>query len=136
LRTRALRGVFASTGAQALALVLRTGSIMLLSRLVAPRDFGLVAMATATTGFLQLFRDFGLSTASVQRATVTTEQVSALFWINLGAGAGLAALSVGAAPGLAHFYGEPRLTVITAVLASGFVFNGAALQHRALLQRQ
>ena len=116
--------------------MLRTGSMIVLSRLLLPRDFGLVAMATAVTGFLSLFRDFGLSSASVQRTGVTDDQVSTLFWINLLVGATLAASCVAIAPGLARFYGEPRLLQITLALGVGFLLNGSAVQHRALLQRR
>ena len=136
LRRRTVRGAVASTASQILALVLRTGSMIVLSRLLLPRDFGLVAMATAVTGFLSLFRDFGLSTASVQRTAVSEAQVSTLFWINLLVGAVLAAACVGAAPVMVRFYDEPRLLEITLALASGFLLNGAAVQHRALLQRR
>ena len=44
-------------------------------------------MVTALTGVLNLFRDFGLSTATVQRTTITDAQLSTLFWINLLVGA-------------------------------------------------
>jgi len=42
----------------------------------------LLSMVTAFTGVLSLFRDFGLSSATVQRATITEEQISTLFWIS------------------------------------------------------
>ena len=45
-------------------------------------------------------------------------------------------LCAAAAPAIARFYGEPRLFLITLAFATGFAFNGATLQHRALLQRQ
>ncbi len=136
LRGRTVRGALASTLAQVANIALRTGSIVLLSRLLLPRDFGLVAMATSVTGILSLFRDFGLSTASVQRADVTRDQVSTLFWVNLVAGVALTALCAGLAPLLVQFYGEPRLLGVTIALSTAFVLNGATVQHRALLQRQ
>jgi O-antigen/teichoic acid export membrane protein len=110
-------------------------SMIVLARLVAPRDFGLVGMVTAFTGFLGLLRDGGLSMAAVQRATITDDQTSTLFWINLAVGGILAALCGLAAPVLVRFYGEPRLLGIAIVIGLGFIFNGAAIQHRALLQR-
>jgi PST family polysaccharide transporter len=110
--------------------------MMVLSRLLLPRDFGLVAMVTAVTGFLALFRDFGLSTASVQRTEVTEAQISTLFWINLAVGVILALGCAAIAPVLVSFYREPRLFQITLALAAGFLLNGAAVQHRALLQRR
>jgi PST family polysaccharide transporter len=93
-------------------------------------------MVTALTGVLNLFRDFGLSAASVQRASVTEEQTTALFWVNILVGTVLAAATVASAPLLAAFYHEPRLYWITVALASGFIFNAAGNQHSARLQRQ
>jgi PST family polysaccharide transporter len=109
--------------------------MIVLARLLVPRDFGLIAMVTAVTGFMAFFHDFGLSMASIQRVTVTREQISTLFWVNLGAGACLAGGCVALAPVLVWFYREPRLLFITMTLGAGFLCNGAAVQHRAILQR-
>ncbi len=109
---------------------------MVLGRLLDPKDFGLVGMVTAVIGVLNLLKDFGLSTATVQRATVSRDQLSTLFWINLLVGTFLGALSLAMAPALAAFYHDPRIVAVTAVMAAGFLFNGAGVQHSALLQRQ
>ncbi len=136
LRERAIRGGFARVSAQTIFFVLRVGSLMVLARLLDPKEFGLVGMVTAFTGVLNLFRDFGLSTATVQRATVTEEQISTLFWVNIVAGMLLTLLLSVFAPIIAGFYHEPRLFWVTIVLATGFLFNAAGVQHSALLQRQ
>jgi O-antigen/teichoic acid export membrane protein len=136
LKERTIRGGFARLCAQVASLLLRVGSLMVLARLLGPKDFGLVGMVTAFTGVLELFRDFGLSSAAVQRTTVTDEQVSTLFWINVSVGALLGLLAVAIAPAIAAFYHEPRLVRVTTVLAAGFLFNAAGVQHSALLQRQ
>lgn len=136
LRARTLRGGLARVCAQAANLLLRVGSLAILARLLEPKDFGLVGMVTALTGVLNLFRDFGLSAATVQRAKVTEEQTSTLFWINIIVGTMLAAAVSGLAPVFATFYHEPRLYWVAIVLASGFLFNAAGIQHSALLQRQ
>jgi O-antigen/teichoic acid export membrane protein len=122
-------------GAQAANFVLRFGSLMILARLLDPKDFGLLGMVTAFTGVLSLFRDFGLSSATVQRTTITEEQISTLFWINVLVGGVLAVLTIGSAPILANFYHEPRLLSVTLALAAGFLINALGVQHSALLQR-
>jgi len=109
---------------------------MVLARLLEPADFGLVNMVTVVTGVLSLFRDAGLSTVTVQRATISDGQVSALFWMNLAAGASLMALAVAMAPALVAFYHEPRLFRVSVVIGTGFLFSGASVQHAALMQRQ
>jgi O-antigen/teichoic acid export membrane protein len=136
LKERTIRGGSARMGAQAANFTLRVGSLMVLARLLNPKDFGLVGMVTAFTGVLSLFRDFGLSAASVQRASVTEEQTSTLFWINILVGGILAIVTVAFAPVVAAFYHEPRLAWVTSVLAIGFLLNGAGVQHSAVLQRQ
>jgi O-antigen/teichoic acid export membrane protein len=136
LKEKTIRGGFARLSAQGANFVFRLGSLMVLARLLGPQDFGLVGMVTAFTGVLGLFRDFGLSSASVQRVTVTEDQVSTLFWINILVGAILAVLALILAPVVAVFYHEPRLVWVTAVLATGFLFNAAGVQHSALLQRE
>ena len=136
LKTRTIRGGVAKVCSQAANFTVRIGSLMVLGRLLEPRDFGLVGMAMAVVGVLNLFKEFGLSTATVQRTHITNEQVSTLFWVNLLVGGILGLLTVAIAPILAMFYHEPRLVALTAVLSVGFLFNAAGVQHGALLQRQ
>src|SRR5512140_2258881 len=136
LKGRAIRGGFAKMWAQGAIFVLRLGSMMILARLLGPKEFGLVAMVTVVTGIFDLFRDAGLSTATIQRATITEDQVSTLFWIDGGVGGLLAAITAASAPILAAFYHEPRLFWITMALASGFIINAMGVQHGALLQRR
>jgi PST family polysaccharide transporter len=112
------------------------GSMVIMARLLAPEEFGIVGMVTAVTGVLGMFIDVGLSSVTIQRATISEAQISTLFWINMAVGALLGILSVAIAPALVAFYREPRLFWVTAALGIGFLFNGASQQHNALLQRQ
>jgi O-antigen/teichoic acid export membrane protein len=135
LKQKTVQGGVARLAAQAINFFVRLVSLMILARLLGPEDFGVVGMVTAFTGVLSLFRDFGLSAAAVQRATVTEQQTSTLFWINIVVGAFLALLTIAMAPFVAAFYHEPRLSAVTAVMALGFLFNAAGVQHSAVLQR-
>jgi len=135
LKHSMLRGGVAKLFGQGLNFALRVAFMVTLARLLSPRDFGLVAMATVITGIYGLFSTAGLSSATVQKASITDEQISTLFWINVLVGLALAAVSLVSAPVIAMFYEEPRLLPITAALAAGFVFTGLGVQHIALLQR-
>ncbi len=136
LKQKTIRGGTARLCALGAGSALRIVSVMTISRVLEPRDFGLIGMATAFTGVLSLFRDFGLSAVAVQRTTVTEEQSSTLFWINVMVGAILTALTIVVAPLIARFYHEPRLLAITSVIAVGFLINAVGVQHSALLQRE
>src|SRR5438067_11749751 len=118
LKAKTIRGGAARMMAQIANFVFRIGSVMIMARLLLPKDFGLVGMVTAFTGILNLFRDFGLSAASVQRLDVTDEQISTLFWINILVGLALGVLLAGMSPVIALFYHESRLVWIAIVLAS------------------
>jgi O-antigen/teichoic acid export membrane protein len=136
LKAKAIRGGIARLCAQGASFVLRLGSLLLLARLLGPKDFGLVGMVTAITEILTWLRDFGLSSAAIQRSTITDQQISTLFWINILLGALLALVVAAMAPAVAGFYHKPEPFGVTVVLAAGFLFNGAGVQHSALLQRQ
>jgi PST family polysaccharide transporter len=136
LKERSVRGSAVTMTAQVIKFFLQTGSTVILARLLTPKDYGLVAMVTVITAFVALFKEMGLSMATVQSASLSHAQVSTLFWINVAVGIILALiLSVGA-PAISWFYNEPRLTLIALALASTFVFSGLTVQHRALLRRQ
>ena len=136
LKEKTIRGGAARLASQVATLALRTASVVVLARLLDPKDFGLVGMVTAFTGVLAWFRDFGLSAAAVQRLDITKDQHSTLFWINVLFGALLALVTLAAAPAIAAFYHEPQLVWVAAVLGTAFLFNAVGIQHSALLQRQ
>lgn len=136
LKGHSVRGGAVTVGGQAVGFLLRLGSTAILARLLTPADYGLIAMATAVTGFVEMFKDAGLSVATVQRAEINHRQVSTLFWINLGLSVALTLLLAALAPGIAWFYDEPGLIWITLALAATFILGGLTIQHTALLQRQ
>ncbi|MBX6312968.1 MAG: oligosaccharide flippase family protein, partial [Isosphaeraceae bacterium] len=107
-----------------------------LSRLLAPDDYGLLGMAATLTAFLQAFADMGLSWATVRRGGLTRAQVDNLFWINAAAGVLLWGASALAGPALAAFFGRGELVGLAAALGATFALGGLAAQPAALLARQ
>ncbi len=136
LKGRTLRGGFAKLCGQAANFILRFGYIMILARLLSPEEFGLVAMVTVVTGVYELFTSAGLSSAMVQQATVTNQQISKLFWANLLVGVLLTLLCVATAPVLVRFFHEPRLLWVTIAMAPCFLLGALSVQHMAILQRE
>src|SRR5262245_29736908 len=55
---------------------------IVLARLLAPSDFGLVGMAAVITGFIEVFRDMGTAKAVIQRQHPSEALLSSIFWIN------------------------------------------------------
>ena len=136
VKWKSMRGGVVALGSQGVKLILQTGTVMLLARLLSPEDFGLTGMAATLTGFLGLFRDAGLGVATVQRREVSHEQLSTLFWINSTIGICLTMLMIVLAPAVTAFYGDPRLFWIVVVSGVVFLFSGLTAQHGALITRE
>lgn len=136
LKRRTVRGGTIAISAQVAKFVMQLGSNALLARILTPGDFGLIAMVTALTGLLEMFKDAGLSMATIQRVNITHAQVSILFWINVALSVVLMSVVAAFAPAIAWLYSEPRLTDIALVLAASMVFGGFTVQHQALLRRK
>ncbi|MGY1639797.1 lipopolysaccharide biosynthesis protein [Geodermatophilus sp. SYSU D00703] len=131
----AARGVLVALTGQGLRIGVQVLSVVLLSRLLGPTDYGLLAMVMAVIGVADVFRDLGLSTAAVQAPSLSVQQRSNLFWVNTGTGALLSVLAVAAAPLVEALYGRPELGAMTQALAAVFLLNGVATQYRADLTR-
>ena len=136
LKGRSVRGGAATVFGQGCHFLIQIGSTAVLARILTPADFGMIAMVLAVIGFASLFKDLGLSMATVQKINVTHEQISVLFWINVTISVLIAMITVGLSPVIAMFYGDPRLTSIGMVLSLSFVFGGLTVQHQAILRRQ
>jgi len=116
--------------------VLNFASLIVLARLLTPFDFGVVAMVSAITGFIEIFRDGGLSTATIQRAEINHAQISTLFWANIVLSLLVALVIWSMSPLIAWFYDRPELVAVTKACAVGTFLSGFGIQHSALLQRQ
>lgn len=82
-------------------------TIALLTRLLGPTAFGLVAAANAVVPFVLLLSDFGLSTYLVQADTADRRTVSTAFWLSAVTGLVLSVALLGASPLLASLLGVP-----------------------------
>ncbi len=85
---------------------------VILARLLAPADFGLLAMAMVIISLGRIFADGGTSNAVIHFRNHTGRQLSTLYWINIGAGLLLYAVLYVSAPFFAAFYGEQEVTRI------------------------
>src|SRR6201993_3952284 len=105
----ALRGGVAWVAMQYGNGVLQIAGAIVLARLLAPEDFGLVAIVTVLTSFAPLLIDFGLGDATTQRSKITRSQVSSLFWFSTAIGLAVAVAVTALSPLIATIYREPRL---------------------------
>ena len=135
LRQRTLAGIGWSGATQMVGQLFQFGFSVALARLLTPADFGLVGMIAVFTGFATSLADFGLGAAIIQKPSPSHSHLNSVFWLNIAAGTLLTVLFTGVAPLISGFYHEPRLTLLTAALASTFLLGSAGVVQNALLSK-
>ena len=135
LKERSVRSGAITLADQTLVTLIHMASVVVLARLLTPGDYGTVTMVTAVTGIVDLFRELGLSSATVRTRGITHDQVSNLFWINAGLGAAVTLVIAASGPILAWFYHKPQLTLVAVGISLTSVLSSLGTQHGALINR-
>jgi O-antigen/teichoic acid export membrane protein len=104
-------------------------------RLLSPSDYGLMAMAGLSIGFLMLIGDLGVGPVIVQASALKRPQLQALFGVAFLAYLLGAVVAFASAPVAAAFFAEPRLVAIVRALSLSFVFAGLYAVPQALVLR-
>ncbi len=136
LRQKAAQGVLWSViqkwGRAGISIV----TFVILSRLLGPEAFGLVALATVFTTFVEIFLDQGFSAAIVQRADLEPEHLDTAFWVNIFMGLLMTVGGLAASGLIASFFHEPRLTPVLHWLSITFLISALSSTQVAILQRK
>ncbi|MGD9832020.1 MAG: lipopolysaccharide biosynthesis protein [Piscinibacter sp.] len=109
---------------------------IILARVLAPQDFGVVAAATVAISFSEVFWFNGLSRALIQHPDDNPAAADAVFWINLALAAVLAVALLLAAPALAWFFGDPRVADVLRWLCLQIPLAAACSVMTALMQKR
>lgn len=136
LRGQAFSGLRWNAVSQAVQQGARFVIAIILARLLAPEQFGLIGMIYIFTGFAAVLGDLGLGAALVQRREIDDGHLTSVFWTSIVAGAALTGAFVAGAPLVAAFYNEPALRPLTTAIAFEFVLVSVGVVHRALMSRR
>ena len=136
LRQKALKGVVWSGariwGGQVISFVV----LLVLSRLIKPESFGLVAYASVFIAFIEIFLDQGFGDAIVQRAVLETGHLDTAFWTNLLAGILLTIACYASSGSIAEFFHQPQLTPLLHWLSLCLTVMGLSAVQQAILRRE
>jgi PST family polysaccharide transporter len=135
LAYKSVKGGIVTVGSTVVIFAINLARTIVLARLLTPFDFGLIGMVAVFISFASMFKDAGLSIATVQKDKIKPAQISTLFWINLFISTSLGIILIIAAPFISGFYKKPELTLVTIALAISFILGGLMIQHQALLKR-
>ena len=108
---------------------------VVLARILTPEDFGIVALTTTFTTILAVFMTSGLGISLIQKKDIDELDKSTALFANIGAGIILYAIVFFAAPYVASFYHQPRVTEVMRVLALTLVIGGLNSIQHALVSR-
>lgn len=121
-----------SWGNQAGGLVI----FFVLARLLEPKDFGLVGLATVFQAFVQVFLDQGFTAALIQRQTIEEEHLNTAFWTNISIGALLSLIGFASADFIAVGFKQVELIPILRAFSILFLINSFTGVQEALLTRE
>ena len=110
-------------------------TIAILTRLISPEDFGVVAAASTITPFVLLLADLGLSTYVVQEKQVDQRLLSTGFWYSVSTAMTLAAVLVVFAPVIASAFHLSEAAPVLRGLSLSVVFVVLGSVPSALLRR-
>ena len=128
LKHRTFSAVRWTTTAAVMRTLVQLAQVAVLARLLAPEDYGLMAMVAVALGFASVFSDLGVNSAYVQRQDVTLAQRSSLFWLNIAMGGGLTLLVLICSRLIAGFFGDARLTPLLMIASMHFVVSALGQQ--------
>ncbi len=132
----AYRGIFWSAISRVTSQLLQFTTLIILARLLDPKEFGLITSSVVVIGFLNIFRDLGISSAIIQKASISEELINTLFWVVLLIGISLNLLLFLVAPQIADFYNAPKITDLLRVLSFSFTISSSTILHQSLLERE
>ena len=119
-----------------LAKALNFVTISILARFLVPENFGLIALATLTIGYLSVVNDLGLGAALIQRREKIEEAANVAFILNILTGILLTIATFFIAPYVAIFFKDTRVTIVLQYLGLTFLITAIGSVHNILLQRE
>lgn len=120
-----------TTGAKLVTFV----GLMVLARLLAPQEFGLLAFALAYIAYVETIGDLGTGAALIYWPDRRDEAAQVTFLVNLAAGIFWCALTYLLAPFIADFFNAPHGTPIVRALSFAFIVRHLGVTHEALLRK-
>lgn len=107
-----------------------------LATLLAPKDFGLIAIIAVVFELSGVLVNAGFTQALIRSRTVSDKELSTAFWGNLGIAAVIYLVVFLFSGQIASFFGESILELMVKVLGIGILVNSFRIVQTAILSRQ
>ena len=106
---------------------------IIMARLLAPSDYGLIAMLAIFLQISQAFIDSGFTNALIQRKDRSETDFSTVFYFNVVIAFVFYLILFISAPWIADFYRMPALVPITRVIALNLIISALSAVHKTKL---
>lgn len=136
LRRRSAQGVVIMLSSQGARFSITFIYQVIITHLLSPSSFGLIAMVGPMVAFIYMFNTLGLTQVTVQKDVITHDELSCLFWITAAFGFLVFLAGLALAPAVGWFYSDPRTADVMAWFSATLIFAGLSAQHMALLNRR
>ncbi|WP_162237076.1 oligosaccharide flippase family protein [Sphingomonas sp. Leaf28] len=121
---------------QFIAFVVQFGGLIVVSRLLSPREVGIYAIAMAALGLIQVFTTFGIASFIVREAELPTETLEAAFTVNAILIVSLTLLLAGLSFATGPLLGAPQAGSVLRVVALSNLLAIVNFRPSAMLQRE
>jgi lipopolysaccharide exporter len=136
LTARAASGLRWSYLGYATLMVVNLAYTAIISRLLDPVAFGLMALANLVVLFAQFFTRMGLASALVQKPELSKEDIRAASTAGIGLGVACFVVVWALTPAVSALFREPALSPVLRALSVSFLFHGWSMTGTGLLHRQ
>ena len=126
-------GVFYTAIAKYSGIIVSLGVTAVLSRLLTPEDFGVIAVATVIIVFFSVFSDMGLSSAIIQKQNLSKDDYKSLYSLTVYLGIILGAIFFGSSWIIADIYEDKQLIPLCQVLSAQILFSTWTIVPNGLL---
>lgn len=106
---------------------------IIISRLILPSDYGLIAMLGFFLAIAQTFIDSGFSNALIQKQDRTEIDFSTVFYFNIVVGIIVYIILYVCSQYIASFYNEPKLHLITKFIGLNLIISSFSVIHNTIL---
>jgi teichuronic acid exporter len=116
-------------------LIVGLGVFVVTSRLLTPRDFGVVALATGLALIGSAACPGGFGEAIVQKLEISSRHLDTVFWLCVSSSVIIFCIECALASPLAHFFKLPIIAILIPIIGTQLIANMAAVVPNALITR-
>lgn len=137
LKAKSARGAMALGAGTVVERGLRFGRNMILARVLAPDQFGLMAIVMVVANMFEAFTEVGIKQSVVQnKRGAEHDYLNVAWWFQVVRGLGLFVIALVAAPWISSFYGKPELLRLLQVAFLAILFRGLVSPRAYVLEKR